>query len=79
VIAVYGANLLQDSYTNVTCGINIVDPCAIAPQAGLPIVVDGLMAIQSWHHCHTFKSMLAKDLQQLYNDHFKAFFNSSSY
>jgi hypothetical protein len=47
----------------------------IDPQTGLPIRVDGLTAIQSRDHCHTFKFVLAKDWQQLYDDHFKAFFS----
>jgi hypothetical protein len=37
--------------------------------------IDGSMAIQSQNHCHTFKFVLAKDLQQLSHDHFKAFFH----
>jgi hypothetical protein len=41
---------------------------------GLPIGVDGSTAIQSRDHCHAFKFVLVKDLQQLYDDHFKAFF-----
>jgi hypothetical protein len=78
VITLDGADLLQN-YTHMTCGTNIVDPDAIDPQTGLLIRVDGSMAIQSWDHCHVFKFMLAKDSQQLYNDYFKAFFNSLSY
>jgi hypothetical protein len=72
-ITLDGADLSRN-YTHVTCGIKIVDPRAIDPRTGLPIGVDGSTAIQSRHHCHAFKFVLAKDSQQLYDDHFKAFF-----
>jgi hypothetical protein len=59
-----GADLSRN-YTHVTYGIKIVDPRArIDPRTGLPIVVDGLTAIQSRHQCHAFKFVLAKDSQQ---------------
>jgi hypothetical protein len=72
-ITLDGADL-SHNYMHVTCGIKIVDPRAIDLQTGLPIGVDRSTAIQSRHHCHAFKFVLAKDSQQLYDDHFKSFF-----
>jgi hypothetical protein len=72
-ITLDGADLSRN-YTHVTCGIKIVDPRSVDPRTGLPIGVDGSTAIQSRDHCHAFKFVLAKDSQQLYDDHFKAFF-----
>ena len=52
-----------------------LDPRAIDPQSGLPIGFVGSTKVQSRELCFPFKIVLAKDCTQLYEDHFRAFFD----
>jgi hypothetical protein len=72
-ITLDGADLSRN-VTHVTAGVKINDPRSIDPVSGLPIGVQDSRKTQSRELCFPFKSLLAKDSKELYNNHFGDFF-----
>jgi hypothetical protein len=73
-ITLDGADLSRN-VTHVTAGVKINDPRSIDPISGLPIGVMNSRKVQSRELCFPFKSLLAKDSKELYDNHFGDFFD----
>jgi hypothetical protein len=73
-ITLDGADLSRN-VTHVTAGVKINDPRSIDPVSGLPIGVQDSRKVQSRELCFPFKSLLAKDSKELYDNHFGDFFD----
>jgi hypothetical protein len=73
-ITLDGADLSRN-VTHVTAGVKINDPRSIDPVSGLPIGVHNSRKVQSRELCFPFKSLLAKDSKDLYDNHFGDFFD----
>jgi hypothetical protein len=73
-ITLDGADLSRN-VTHVTAGVKINDVRSIDPVSGLPIGVQDSRKIQSRELCFPFKSLLAKDSKELYDNHFGNFFD----
>jgi hypothetical protein len=66
---------LSHNHTHITCGIHIVDPCAINPLSSLPIGIQGSRAVQCCNLCHPFQIVHAKDSSNLYEKCSKTYLN----
>jgi hypothetical protein len=77
-ITLDGADLSRN-VTHVTAGVKINDPRSIDPLSGLPIGVENSRKVQSRELCFPFKSLLAKDSKELYDNHFGDFFDYFKY
>jgi hypothetical protein len=75
-ITLDGADL-SHNVTHVTAGVKVNNPMSIDPLSGLPIGVTNSRKVQSRELCFPFKSLLAKDLKELYNNHSGDFLTTS--